>query len=367
MKCSLIAILLIISNVLLIQGQKNGDKQITNAEVSKALTFKSILEDINSFYSQKDEQPSISLNPNVKAQLGTADAGDAGKANNAGNGDNAGDTGKAGNADNASDAGKAGNADNVGNAGNAGNADNTGKIDNAGNADDTAKTNNPFPQSNKDKDKKIGDAEDDEEPLKETGCGTDRSSLGMFAFHRPIKKSILVQNSNFTIMWYFANILPEYDYNYPTKDITFKLYREEDANPNSWGADSYKKPVFERTIPVSEVEVGPIIENKQTYQYNWYIDPSVDVKQTFQSNKKYRLRIYGDGKDVQSNSANFECYDDGDIQPATTREFYVVNNEPIDTKYYFPIKIEDEARMSTKISLIMTFMISMFVILYHNW
>jgi len=190
MKCSLITVLSIISNVLLIQGQKQENKQITDTEVSKALTFKSILEDINSFYSQKDEQPIISLNPNVKAQL--SNDGANGGNDNAGNADggnaNAGDTNKA---DNAGDAGKTDNADNAGNAGNTGNTGNANNAGNAGNAGDANKNANPFPQNSKDennKNNKIGDAEDDEEPLKETGCGTNRASLGMFAFHRPIRK-----------------------------------------------------------------------------------------------------------------------------------------------------------------------------------
>jgi len=171
-------------------------------------------------------------------------------------------------------------------------------------------------------------------------------------------------------MWYFANILPEYTYNYPQQNITFKLFHTEDANPNSWAANPFTKPVFERTISVAsnEIVVGEIIDQKQTYQYNWFIDPTVDFKQGLKTPEKYKLRIYGDGKDVQSNKANFQCYDDGDIQPATTREFYIVENQPIDiNRYYHPIPIEDDARMSTKVSLFMTFMISMFVILYHNW
>lgn len=168
-------------------------------------------------------------------------------------------------------------------------------------------------------------------------------------------------------MWYFANILEGNTYKYPENNITLKLFHKEDANPNDY-ATAYKKAVFEKTITVDQIEKGPIVQNIQTYQYNWNIIPSQQegFKEPLIPNKEYKLRIYGDGKDVQSNGENYKCYDDGDIQPGSTREFYVVENTEIDNHYYRPIPIEDDARMNTKVSLIMIFMISLFVILYHN-
>jgi len=151
-------------------------------------------------------------------------------------------------------------------------------------------------------------------------------------------------------------------------NITIKLFHKDDANPSDY-TNAYKKPVFERTISLDQVEIGPVVQNIQTYQYNWNIIPDTKegFKQALIPYKQYKLRIYGDGKYVQSNGANFQCYNDGDIQPGSTREFYIVENQEISSEYYRPINIEDDARMSTKASLIMTLMISLFVILYHNW
>jgi len=179
-------------------------------------------------------------------------------------------------------------------------------------------------------------------------CGTTSSQLGMFSFYRPISKSILVLHSNFTIIWYYNNLMNEV-YTYPTEYITLSLFYEEDANPNSW-ASSWKKPVWEKVIPMGEVEAGPTLTNNvPSYQWDWKIlydgktgQPSSEgVYQTLRTNEKYRLRISGDGKDLQRNSA-LQCYREGDIMPGVTRSFYMVENIALPT--YEPFAIPDGAR-----------------------
>jgi len=177
-------------------------------------------------------------------------------------------------------------------------------------------------------------------------CGTTSSQLGMFTFYRPISKSILVIRSNFTVIWYYNNILDE-EYSYPSQYITLSLFYEEDADPNSW-ASSWKKPVWVKEIPMGEIEQGPILTgNVPSYQWNWRImsDEKGAVntegfQRNLQTNQKYRLRISGDGKDLQRNP-DLECYQEGDIMPGVTRSFYVVDNVELPT--YEPLAIPDGA------------------------
>ncbi|ORX68068.1 hypothetical protein BCR32DRAFT_330223, partial [Anaeromyces robustus] len=175
-------------------------------------------------------------------------------------------------------------------------------------------------------------------------CGTTSSQLGMFSFHRPVAKNVLVPYSNFTIIWYYNNII--YDsYNYPTSNITIGLYYEDDANSNSAG--SWKSPVFERTLSMDQIEEGPTLTgNKRSFQYNWKImyddtgaKSTADFHQILRPNEKYKLRISGDGKDLQRNPDN--CYSEGDIIPGITRPFYIAENSHI--PLYANIVVPDTA------------------------
>jgi len=211
------------------------------------------------------------------------------------------------------------------------NSNNNGNINSQNGSDnkDNLKQNQTNNQSSTDNE--IEDAPLDE--IKNTNttldsCGTTSSQLGMFSFYRPISKSVLVPFSNFTVIWYYNNII--YDsYNYPTNNITIGLYYEDDANYNS--ASSWKTPVFERTLTLDQIEEGPTLTgNVRSYKYNWKImydengASNADFHQTLKPNEKYKLRISGDGKDLQRNPNN--CYSEGDIIPGVTRAFYVVEN-----------------------------------------
>ncbi|ORY77138.1 hypothetical protein LY90DRAFT_501524 [Neocallimastix californiae] len=181
------------------------------------------------------------------------------------------------------------------------------------------------------------------------------------------KTNANVIGSNFTIVWSYNNILEGYEYNYPKNDVTIKLFFEEDANPNNW-SNAWKNPVFEKTIPLEKVETGPILNGIQTYQYNWFINPKDGFIRSPKSNEKYKLRIYGDGKDVQSNSANFQCYGDGDIQPGLTVAFYIVENNRIEERYYRQLPIVDNGDgMQAKSSLVMSLIAAIFLILFNLW
>ncbi|KAG4107379.1 hypothetical protein H8356DRAFT_974671 [Neocallimastix lanati (nom. inval.)] len=355
MKCLLLSVFSIFCNILLIHGQNNNGNEVTTndslaLEITKEIKYNSILEDINNFYNQ-----------NVKYQVATKDDSKTASDNKNTNENAKSNT----NSDNTTNADK--NNNNASNA-NSNTKTNTNSDTNAktntnsnGNSNGNAKNNDIVNNNNKGNSTAT---EGDEN--KETGCGSDRASLGMFAFHKPIKRSILVINSNFTIVWSYNNILEGYEYNYPQNDVTFKLYYEDDANPNNW-SNAWKNPVFEKTIPLADVEQGVILNGIQTYQYNWFIDPKDGFIRNPKSNEKYKLRIYGDGKDVQSNNANFKCYGDGDIQPGLTVAFYIVDNNRIEDRYYKQIPIIDNGTgMQSKTSL-MSFITTILLILYYIW
>jgi len=117
---------------------------------------------------------------------------------------------------------------------------------------------------------------------------------------------------------------------------------------NEWMNSSWKKPVWVKEIPMGEIEQGPILTgNVPSYQWNWRImsDEKGAVntegfQRNLQTNQKYRLRISGDGKDLQRNP-DLECYQEGDIMPGVTRSFYVVDNVELPT--YEPLAIPDGA------------------------
>lgn len=364
MKYSLVTVLSIVFNVLLTKGQtKVNEKNLANDypltdEFTQAISFNSILEDINNFYNQNNnQQPQIIANPNVKAQVasGSDDSGSAkseetnsnttsdtastnnNTSNSSGNSDTSTNTGNSiasTNTGNSNASTNTGNGNASTNTGNSNTSTNTGN-DKAGSSttndkNDKSDNNGETKEDEDDELKLINEDNDgnDEEHNEGDGCEHNRDSLGMFAFHKPVKRSILVVNSNFTIVWYYNKILPGYTYNYPSNNITFKLYYEDDSNPNNWGLN-WGNPVFERTVPLSEIEDGPTFNGIKTYQYNWEVIAGTDhgFRQSPKYNEKYRLRIYGDDKDAQSNQANFKCYDDGDITPGLTVTFYLVENK----------------------------------------
>jgi len=356
MKCLLLSVLSIFCNILLIQGQNNNGNDLTTdnslaLEITQNISFNSILEDINNFYNQ-----------NVKYQVAEND-----NSKTTANNDNTKENAKSNtNSDNNTNADQKNNNTSNTNSNTKTNtnlnANSKTDTNSNGNTNGNAKNNGIINNNNKGN---STTTEGDEN--KETDCGSDRASLGMFAFHKPIKRSILVINSNFTIVWSYNNILEGYEYNYPQNDVTFKLYYEDEANPNNW-SNAWKTPVFSKTIPLSQVEQGVILNGIQTYQYNWFIDPKDGFIRNPKSNEKYKLRIYGDGKDVQSNSANFTCYGDGDIQPGLTVAFYIVDNNRIEDRYYKQIQIVDNgAGMQAKTSLIMSFIATILLILYNIW
>jgi len=349
MKCLLLSILSIFCNVLIINGQYNygiglseDNPKNSDTDVTQNISYNSILDDINNFYNQNMKYQVV-----ANAESNTADDSNTTEKTNAN-----------GNANNNNADTKPTNTNSNTNSNSNSNANSNGNT----NSNANVNTNDNSKNNNK------GNTNTDEngDEIKETGCGSDRASLGMFAFHKPIKRSILVINSNFTIVWSYNNILEGYEYNYPQNDVTFKLYYEDDANPNNW-SNAWKNPVFEKTIPLADVEQGVILNGIQTYQYNWFIDPKDGFIRNPKSNEKYKLRIYGDGKDVQSNNANFKCYGDGDIQPGLTVAFYIVDNNRIEDRYYKQIPIIDNGTgMQSKTSL-MSFITTILLILYYIW
>jgi len=201
-------------------------------------------------------------------------------------------------------------------------------------------------------------------------CGHTSKQLGTFSFHKPIAKSVVPIYTNFTVIWYYNNII--YDsYEYPTNNITLSLYFEKDANPNDW-ANAWKDPVWEETIPMSQISAGPVLTNNvRTYQWDWklmYNDQGQDTsnfKQALRTNEKYKLRISGDGKDIQRNP-ELKCYKDGDISPGSTRAFYIVDNNSIPT--YEPFSIPDGAFSLTSHQTMIQYLVPLLMMmLYLLW
>lgn len=357
MKCLvLLAILSIFNNILITQSQNVNEQNLSAEDVTENIRFNSILNDINNFYNKNAKYQVVAAAETENTTTNSNTSTNAG-----GNTSTSGNTSTGGNA-NANTNTNGGNNANTSTNTNGNTNGNTNNNNANGNTTTTKTVSN---NNDTNDDKTLGD--DEEEPIKETGCGSDRSSLGMFAFHKPIKRSILAINSNFTIVWSYNNILEGYEYNYPQNEITLKLFYEDDANPNNW-ANAWKNPVMIKNIKMAEVEKGAVIKGIQTYQYNWQIDPAETLK-NLKTNEKYKLRIYGDGKDVQSNSANFTCYDNGDIQPGLTVAFYIVDNNHIQDIYYRPIAIEDNknAGIQNNTSIIITSLIAILLMLYNYW
>jgi len=242
--------------------------------------------------------------------------------------------------------------------------------------DDKANTNTPTnnnsgnTEDNTNKNNDLGDGPIDTINNTNTtldACGTTSSQLGMFSFSKPISKSVLVQFSNFTIIWYYNNIIYD-NYAYPTNNITISLFYEEDGNSNNW-ASSWKNPVWEKTLAMSEIEEGPTLTNNvRSYQWNWrimYDDKGANTegfKQSLRTNEKYKLRISGDGKDIQRNE-NLKCYQDGDIMPGTTRAFYIVENNYV--PIYSPMKITDGAFSISSIKILSQIIFSIVITFFY--
>jgi len=85
-------------------------------------------------------------------------------------------------------------------------------------------------------------------------------------------------------------------------------------------------------------------------------------QQSLRTNEKYKLRISGDGKDIQRNE-NLKCYQDGDIMPGTTRAFYIVENGHL--PLYSPIKIADGAFAISSIKILSQIILPIAVALFY--
>ncbi|ORX71735.1 hypothetical protein BCR32DRAFT_330071 [Anaeromyces robustus] len=231
--------------------------------------------------------------------------------------------------------------------------------------------NNSTKTIDDDKNGDISTKPDDKTNVGGGECTSNANSLGLIVFVKPIKKSIIVINSNFTIRWRYET-KGGFEYNLPQNSITIKLFYEDDSNLNSGDTSQWKNHVYEKTIPIKDVELGPVTNNgHQTYQYNWFVLPTQDTgfRKPLTPSEKYKLRIYGDGKDIHTNKDNFPCYNDGDFQAGTTLSFYIVDNKNINRIGYNKspkIEIPDDARMNTNMSLILTIFITIILILFNN-
>jgi len=361
MKCSLLAVLSILCNTLIIQSESIDRKtevggKLVNSDVTKNVNYNSILTDINNFFGKNAKYQVVTdgaeTNETEKPATENSNTSNANASNNAGGNANANSNTNAGNNANSNTNGNT--------------TSKTVNTTNNNNSNNNNNNNNNKTGNNSDT-KSNGKDDDEEEQVKETGCGSNRDTLGSFAFQRPFKRSVLPVNSNFTIAWSYIGIREGFEYNYPKNTVTLKLFYEADANPNNWST-AWKNPVIIKDIPVSEVEFGPMEKGVQTYRYNWHINQA-ECLINLKTNEKYKLRIYGDGKDVQSNNGNFTCYNDGDIQPGITVAFYIVDNNRIAENFYRPIAIDDkkDSGIKNKSSLMMSLIIAIFLMLYNYY
>ncbi|ORX40422.1 hypothetical protein BCR36DRAFT_416885 [Piromyces finnis] len=197
-------------------------------------------------------------------------------------------------------------------------------------------------------------------------CGHTSRQFGVFSFAKPISKSVVPIFSNFTINWYYNNILESGTYFYPTNNITIGLYFEQDANSDDW-SNAWKSPVWEQTIPMNEISEGPTLTgNVKSYQWDWkvmYNNNGLDTqnyKKSIKTNEKYKLRISGDGKDIQRNP-ELKCYQDGDIAPGSTRPFYIVDNTEL--PIFNPMDIPDSAFSMVSFKPILQYILPLFFII----
>jgi len=192
------------------------------------------------------------------------------------------------------------------------------------NNNNTNNNGNNTNNNNNNNSNKNGDEEEEDD--REYG-----SEVGNILFHKPNESSVVVPYSNFTVIWYYQDRqLPVI---YPRNNITIMLFKNEDANYND-NINGWKNHLFSVTIPMSEVEPGPEIkelEGKPTYQWNWDTNFYVDKNfiQYPSLNTKFKLRIFGDGKDIVINKKNYPRYKNGDLTHGVTSAFYIVENKQL--------------------------------------
>jgi len=203
------------------------------------------------------------------------------------------------------------------------NNNNNNNVEN--NNDNNNNNNNNSNNTNISGDNNNGDKEEEEDE-REYG-----SEVGNILFHKPNQSSVVVPYSNFTIVWYYEDRqLPVI---YPRHNITIMLFKDEDANYND-NINGWKNYLFSVTLPMSEIEPGPEIkelDGKPTYQWNW--DTNFYVDENFVQypslNTKFKLRIFGDGKDIIINKKNYPRYKNGDLTHGVTSSFYIVENKQL--------------------------------------
>jgi len=346
MKSLLFAYIALLCNIILASG---SEIRKVDVDITKSVKLNSLLEDINSFYNQ-NAKAQTALNPGLDTN-----AADTTEGNNDGNTDSS----IVGNTNGNSGSNTDGNVGTT-------NGNTGGDIESTTGGNTSGNTGGNIVGGN------TGGNSTMENGQRE--CVSNRGTLGTIVFVRPISKSIVVINSNFTIRWRY-DTKEGYDYNFPQNTITFKLYHESDANLNSGDITQWRQNIYEKTIPLNEVEKGPVVTgNYQTYQYNWFIVPNDKGFKKQLTQGKYKLRIYADGKDIHTNPDNFPCYSDGDLQAGTTLAFHVIGNEFINNgKFRTPavaasegMNIPDDARMNTNMSLILTTIIAVIIILFNN-
>jgi len=203
------------------------------------------------------------------------------------------------------------------------NNNNNNNVEN--NNDNNNNNNNNSNNTNISGDNNNGDKEEEEDE-REYG-----SEVGNILFHKPNESSVVVPYSNFTVIWYYQDRqLPVI---YPRNNITIMLFKNEDANYND-NINGWKNYLFSVTLPMSEIEPGPEIkelEGKPTYQWNWDTNFYVDKNfiQYPSLNTKFKLRIFGDGKDIVINKKNYPRYKNGDLTHGVTSAFYIVENKQL--------------------------------------
>jgi len=133
---------------------------------------------------------------------------------------------------------------------------------------------------------------------------------------------------------------------------------------------AWKNPIYTITIPISQIEPGPQrTDGKPVYQWDWDTNFYANSGYTQPPNlhAQYKFRIIGDGKDISTNKANYDCYVDGDLTPGSTSSFYIVENRALGLDYK-PLVIENggySILKSTKLitSIILSITVSLLILL----
>ncbi|KAG4095201.1 hypothetical protein H8356DRAFT_1689538 [Neocallimastix lanati (nom. inval.)] len=234
---------------------------------------------------------------------------------------------------------------------------------NDNNSNNVVDNNNSNNSNNNENNEKNEDNQENnkskEEEEEERECS---SSIGNILFQKPDSKSIVVPYSNFTLIWYYDN--RGFDVVYPSVNITFLLFKSEDANYNDY-INAWKNPIFTKTLKLSEIQPGPQrTDGKPVYQWDWdtnFYSDEESYTQPPSLNAQYKFRIVGDGKDIKTNADHFDCYRDGDLTPGSTSAFYIVENKPLGNNYK-PLVIENSALSIYKSAKFMTTIIILFIV-----